>query len=122
MKISFDHIQTNHPAEQAIKTYGATHGDRMTPGCGYAVDISGKVMDNNAYGQGRTAEEVMQQLGMADISVMRDYLTVMSHSMSAEDFHEMQQEGFQPSRMEVKESVTILDHIKAALLKGGTVV
>ena len=122
MKISFEQIQTNHPAEQAIKTYGATQGNKMIPGCGYAVDISGKVMDNNAYGQGRTTEEVMQQLDVADISVMRDYLTVMSHSMSAEDFQKMQQEGFDPSNMEIKESVTILDHIKAALLRGGTVV
>ena len=122
MKISFEQIQTNHPAEQTIKTYGATQGNKTAPVCGYAVDISGKVMDNNAYGQGRTTEEVMQQLGVADISVMRDYLTVMSHSMSAEDFQKMQQEGFDPSNMEIKESVTILDHIKAALLSGGTVV
>lgn len=122
MKISFDPVQTNHPAEQISTTYGTTHTDKMSAFSGFAVDISGKVMDNNAYGQGRTAEEVMQQLGATDLSVMRDYLTVMSNTMSEEDFHKLQEEGYDPSNMDVKDSVTIIDHIKAALLKGGTVV
>lgn len=122
MKISFDQIQTNHPAEQINMTYGATQVDKTSAFSGFAVDISGKVMDNNAYGQGRTAEEVMQKLGATDLSVMRDYLTVMSNTMSAEDFHKLQEEGYDPSNMDVKDSVTIIDHIKAALLKGGTVV
>jgi len=50
---------------------------------------------------------------------MRNQMTVLSHTMSDEDFAKMREEGFDPSEMEPKEAVTILDKIKAELLKSG---
>ena len=87
----------------------------------FALDISGTVTDNSAYaGHGRTAEEVMQKAGMEDITARRNYMAVMSNSMSDEDFAKLQEEGFHPGSTEIDTVVTIVDKIKAALLKGGT--
>ena len=87
---------------------------------GFALDISGTVMDNSAYaGHGRTAEEVMLEAGQQDITAWHNYMAVMSNSMSDEDFAKLQKEGFHPGSMDIETVVTIVDQIKAALLKGG---
>ena len=86
----------------------------------FALDISGTVMDNSAYaGHGRTAEEVMQEAGSQDITTRRNYMAVMSNSMSDEDFARLQKDGFHPGSTDIETVVTIVDEIKAALLKGG---
>ena len=87
---------------------------------GFALDISGTVMDNSAYaGHGRTAEEVMAEAGQQDIAARRNYMAVMSNSMSDEDFAKLQEEGFHPGSTDIETVVTIVDEIKAALAKGG---
>ena len=87
---------------------------------GFALDISGTVMDNSAYaGHGRTAEEIMLEAGQQDITAQRNYMAVMSNTMSDEDFAKLQKEGFHPGSTDIETVVTIVDHIKTALLKGG---
>ena len=87
----------------------------------FALDISGTVTDNSAYaGHGKTAEEVMRMAGQEDIQARRDYMAVMSNCMSDEDFAKLQEEGFHPGSTEIDTVVTIVDRIKAALVKGGT--
>lgn len=88
---------------------------------GFALDISGTVMDNSAYaGHGRTAEEVMLEAGQQDIATRRDYMAVMSNCMSDEDFARLNKEGFHPGSTDIETVVTIVDHIKTAMMKGGT--
>lgn len=88
---------------------------------GFALDISGTVMDNSAYaGHGRTTEEIMLDAGQEDINARRNYMAVMSNSMSDGDFAKLQKEGFHPGSTDVETVVTIVDQIKAALVKGGT--
>lgn len=88
---------------------------------GFALDISGTVMDNSAYtGHGQTAEEVMLEAGQEDITARRNYMAVMSNCMSDEDFARLQEEGFHPGSTDIETVVTIVDHIKTALVKGGT--
>lgn len=90
---------------------------------GFALDISGNVMDNTAYGgHGRTTEDVMQDAGQQDLSARRNYMAVMSNTMSEEDFARLQKEGVNPGDMDIETVVTIVDHIKAALIQGGTTV
>ncbi len=87
---------------------------------GFTLDISGTVMDNSAYaGHGRTVEEIMLEAGQEDITAQRNYMAVMSNCMSDEDFAKLQKEGFHPGSTDIETVVTILDHIKTALLKGG---
>ena len=46
-------------------------------------------------------------------------MTVMAHTMSDEDFAKMAEEGYDPSQMDPRDAVTILDKIKAELVKAG---
>ncbi|MCX4340353.1 MAG: DUF6240 domain-containing protein [Lachnospiraceae bacterium] len=126
MKITFDHNTGNQNVDRATTSYRDTRTAeselRKSSRTGdYALDISGKVMDNNAYGgHGKTAEEVMQDAAAIDVATQTDFMTVMSNTMSKEDFSRLQQEGYHPGDMEIEEVVTIVDTIKAALVKGGT--
>lgn len=88
---------------------------------GFVLDISGTVMDNSAYaGHGRTAEELIREIEQEDVAARRNYMAVMSNSMSDEDFARLQKEGFHPGSTEIETVVTIVDQIKVALAKGGT--
>ncbi|MDR2889913.1 MAG: DUF6240 domain-containing protein [Lachnospiraceae bacterium] len=88
---------------------------------GFALDISGTVMDNTAYGgHGRTTEDVMQEIGQEDITTRRNYMAIMSNTMSEEDFAQLQKDGVDPNNTDIETVVTIVDHIKVALLQGGT--
>ena len=121
MKITFDHSNANQNVDRAATSYRDTRTTRTERAGDYALDISGTVMDNNAYGgHGKTAEEVMQDAGAIDVATQTDFMTVMSNTMSGEDFSRLQQEGYHPGDMEIEEVVTIVDKIKAELVKGGT--
>ena len=121
MKITFDHNTTNQNVDRAATAYRNTQTHKTERTGNYALDISGTVMDNNAYsGHGKTTEEVMQDAGAIDIATQRDYMTVMSNTMSEEDFSRLQKDGYHPGDMNVEEVVTIVDKIKVELMKGGT--
>ncbi len=124
MKITFDNNNTNQNVDRvATTTYRDTHTEKANRTGAFALDISGTVMDNTAYkGHGKTTEEVMQDAGQIDVATRRDYMTVMSNTMSAEDFNRMTKDGYQIGNMDVEEVVTIVDKIKAELMKGGTYV
>ena len=121
MKITFDHSNANQNVDKATTSYRETRTTKTERAGDYALDISGTDMDNNAYGgHGKTAEEVMQDAGAIDVATQTDFMTVMSNTMSGEDFSRLQQEGYHPGDMEIEEVVTIVDKIKAELVKGGT--
>ncbi|MCH5256921.1 MAG: hypothetical protein J1D87_06480 [Lachnospiraceae bacterium] len=122
MKITFENNNTNQNVDKVMTTtYRNTHTEKTNQTSVFALDISGTVMDNTAYkGQGKTAEEVMQDAGQIDLAVQKDYLTVMSNSVSKEDFSRMMKDGYHIGDMDVEEVVTIVDKIKAELIKGGT--
>ncbi len=101
--------------------YGSRSFVGSTESRGFSLDLSSEVTDEEAYrGKGRVPEDVMMNAALTDLDVQRDYMTVMSNCVSDEDFARMQKEGFDPGNMEIHESVTILDHIKTAMLRGGT--
>lgn len=125
MNIRFDGAEgtvRNHTnVDRDTTIYRAAEDTGKVSARGFALDISGTVMDNSAYaGHGRTAEEVMQEAGQQDLTARRNYMAVMSNSMSDEDFAKLQKEGFHPGSEDIETVVTIVDHIKAALVKGGT--
>ena len=86
------------------------------------VDISDEVTDNFKYGdQGKAAERLKAAMGGEEyLAVQRDFMTVMSNSMSAADFQKIKEEGFDVSKMEPEQVVTILDKIKTVLAQAGT--
>ncbi len=126
MNISFNgttetEVRAHSNVGRETTVYRSSEGTGKVQTENFALDISGTVMDNSAYaGHGRTAEEVMQEAGTQDITARRNYMAVMSNSMSDEDFAKLQEEGFHPGSTDIETVVTIVDEIKAALLKGGT--
>lgn len=124
------HITFNHTPSSNVDKVTTSHQTAASAykkaESGYASDISGTVTDNTAYGfygsrnvQGRTAEELMQAAGSEDIALYRNYMAVMSNSMSDEDFAKLQKEGYNPTDMDIETVVTIMDTIKAELIKAG---
>lgn len=126
MNITFEGAETSSArvhtnVGRETTSYSTPKSTGKVEASGFALDISGTVMDNGAYaGHGRTAEEVMLEAGQVDVTAQRNYMAVMSNTMSDEDFAKLQKEGFHPGSTDIETVVTIVDHIKAALLKGGT--
>ena len=90
---------------------------------GFTLDVSGPMMDNTAYEeQTKTVADIMQEAGQMDVATQKDYLVVMSNTMSDEDFARLQKEGGHPGSTEIETVVTIVDEIKAAMAKGGNYV
>ncbi len=113
--------QTHTNVGRETTSYRTPEKPSKASNSGFTLDISGTVMDNSAYkGHGRTAEEVMLDAGQEDITARRNYMAVMSNSMSDEDFARLQKDGVHPGSTDIETVVTIVDHIKAALVKGGT--
>ncbi len=120
MKITFDTMsQVNQNNEKVTRnvraaasvkaySYNVTFDGRERVGFGTEELSKGK---NNIPGTTDSAE--------AQVQNMRDQLTVMSHTMSDEDFAKAGEEGYDLSEMDPQEAVTILDKIKAELLKAG---
>ena len=113
------HTHTNIDRDTTSNIARSSTGNVQSSG--FALDISGTVMDNSAYaGHGRTAEEVMLTAGEQDFANRRNYMAVMSNCTSDEDFAKLYEEGFHPGSTDIETVVTIVDHIKAAMMKGGT--
>lgn len=91
---------------------------------GYSLDITGKVMENAAYGKEDllSAEDIAAKAGLVDVKTQRNYMAVMSNSMSDEDFSELLKDGYNPTHTDIKEQVTSLDKIKAKLAQSGTII
>ena len=91
---------------------------------GFSLDITGKVRENAAYGKEelKSAEEIAQMAGMTNVSLQRDYMAVMSNSMSDEDFAELVKDGVDPTKIPASEVVTNLDKIKIKMAEAGTTI
>ena len=128
MKIDTNHLNHNKNVDMDKTAYGNSYqknATRIVAGMGgISLDISGTVTDNAAYGMGelKSAEEVMQDAGHKDIALQRDYMAVMSNSMSAKDYEKLQEEGISAVDSDIETHVTNLDKIKANLAKSGTVI
>ena len=119
----------NHNANRTDMdiTYSKPSSDisRMrTQEMGFSLDITGKVRENAAYGKEelKSAEEIAQMAGMTDVSVQRDYMAVMSNSMSDEDFAKLMEDGVNPTSIPAGETVTNLDRIKIKMAESGVTI
>ena len=128
MKINFewhDLINKNEKILQAQKNSVSSERDIRRASHNYQqtiVDISDKVKDDFSYfDQGSLAENLSGVMDSDDyVTLQRDFMTVMSNSMSASDFQKMKEEGYDISSMEPEQAVTILDKIKTVLAQAGT--
>ncbi len=123
MKITF--------SEQAIAEIEKKYADRSRAARSRGADALGQTFYAASLGRhqddlpgaggekGKSLIELQQQAENADVGVQRDFMTVMSHTMSAEDYAKMQEEGFDPGSMDPEDVVTIVDKIKAELVRSG---
>lgn len=128
MKIETNTLHHNQNVDMDKTAYGNSYQKNVARTAavmgGISLDISGTVTDNAAYGMGelKSAEEVMQDAGHKDIALQRDYMAVMSNSMSAKDYEKLQEEGISAVDSDIETHVTNLDKIKANLARSGTVI
>lgn len=69
--------------------------------------------------KGKSLTELQQEASNVDVAVLQDFRTVLSHTVSDEDYAKMQEEGFDFSEMDPETAVTIVDKIKAELVRSG---
>lgn len=69
--------------------------------------------------RGKSLIELQQEAQNTNAAVTQDYMTLMSHTLSEEDYAKAREEGFDFSTADVEEVVTIVDKIKAELVKAG---
>lgn len=124
MNVQFDGIgQSTAVDNSRTISYGAAKTSGTDEQSGYSLDISGAVTDNSAYaGHGRTTEDMVCDAMATELVLQSQYLTVMSNSMSEEDFARLSEDGYQPCDTEVGTAVTVVDEIKAVLAEAGVVV
>lgn len=76
-------------------------------------------MPGNVPEKGKSLIEIQQEAQNADVGISQDYMTLMSHTLSEEDYARAQEEGFDFGNMNPEETVTIVDRIKAELVRSG---
>lgn len=117
-----EHANAANKSERGQGTTRQTHSAASIKQ-GYAVDISGKIRDNDAYREhGRCVEDIMQQAQSEDVAVQKNYMAVMSHSMSVKDYVQLMEDGYHAENMDPEQFVSIVDRIKAELAKAGVCV
>lgn len=67
----------------------------------------------------RTLADIQSEAAFTDVGISQDYMTLMSHTMSDADYKKLSEEGFDFAAMNPEEAVTIVDKIKAELVKSG---
>lgn len=117
MKITFQTAE----AEQSVKQQTQV---RTTDAAKKADSVYGAVLlpgENRLLGSGekKSWAEFRQEAQVKDVSVQQDYRTLLSHTMSQEDYARLEEEGFHFESLDPEEAVTILDKIKAQLARSG---
>lgn len=126
MKITFNQQPTTETEKRHIDRryaqYAAGKTESMFAANAAFARVGDRQLDGLAGGnaeKGKSLIELQQEAGNVDAGVQQDYMTLMSHTMSEEDYAKMQEEGFDFSGMDPEEAVTIVDKIKAELVRAG---
>ncbi len=88
---------------------------------GVFTEIGTNAMDNlHAYSKkSRTAADELANVDNFDEKLNRNYMAVMSNTMSGEDFKELVEEGYAPGQMQPEDAVNSLDRMKVKLAQAG---
>lgn len=69
--------------------------------------------------KGKSLIELQQDAGNANVALQQDYMTLLSHTISQEDYAKACEDGFDPRELDQDTAVTIVDKIKAELVRSG---
>lgn len=97
--------------------------NRIVKATDVAMSITGAGSDFSVYeGQKGSKEEILAVAGTMDVKTQLNYMTVMSNTLSDEDYAKLMEEGYSPHDMTPEEAVTVLDEIKVKLAQSGVVI
>lgn len=122
MKITFQNqmIKETESRAEAVRT------DAQRSKKSRAVNAFGAIYESGALPvaqgteestKGKSLIELQQDAGNANVVLQQDYMTLMSHTMSQEDYAKACEEGFDPGELDQDTAVTIVDKIKAELAR-----
>ena len=128
MVVNFNPASDNQKIDTEKISYGPRSRDASAriadEAMGYSLDISGNVTDDAAYGTKElsSVDDIVSDASMKNVKQERNYMAVMSNSMSTEDFGELLKEGYSPADTTIENAVTNLDKIKAKMAESGIVI
>lgn len=124
MKITFyqQSITSENKTEQSTARMDKIQVQRQTvqtSGVAASFESGTNSMFGRRVEKGKSLIEIQQDAGNMDVGISQDYMTLMSNTMSGKDYAKLQEEGFDFGSMEPEEAVTIVDKIKAELVRSG---
>lgn len=99
----------NSKKSGSVNTFGAIYESGQI-----AVPVGNE--ENN---KGKTLIELQQDAANTNVALQQDYMTLLSHTMSQEDYAKACEDGFDPRELDQDTAVTIVDKIKAELVRSG---
>jgi hypothetical protein len=82
-------------------------------------DTTSPATASGTNGNGLTMEDIMEKASTTNPELQKDYMVVMSHCVSSEDYQKLAKDGFTPSDIDAETFVTMADRIKATLASSG---
>jgi len=126
VKITFqqtDAVNTSNKSQLDNVVKNTAKGHEMTKAFLAAPAIGSEDrwfgVSKNGRDKKKSLDDIMQNAEHMDAALLQDYRTVLSNTMSSEDYAKMEEEGFDFSGMDPETAVTIVDKIKAELAKAG---
>lgn len=123
MKITFNTLGTQEAERQYTDKQDVSKAKRGTDAyrTGFLTEQNTPWAQSAFTGRekGKSLIELQQEAGNIDVAAQQDYMTVMSHTMSEEDYARLSEEGFHFDGLDPEEAVTIVDKIKAELARSG---
>lgn len=129
MKINFNTQAMNeyHMEKAGMEKEPVTKGQKSSVYAGTitsfdgASRVCGQETEKKAFGnkEKTSLKEIALQADGTDVESLQNRMLLCAQTMSEEDYSKMQEEGFDPANMTPAETVTILDKIKAEMIKSG---
>lgn len=124
MKISFlqQSIQETkiYGTENRVNVTSQAAGTSKSAGATFTAGQTGMNFSlGNTTEKGKSLIELQEEASFADADNLQDYMTLMSNTMSEEDYAKLEEDGFDFGSMDPEDAVTIVDKIKAEVAKSG---
>ena len=94
-------------------------GNVNTFGAVYESGQMAMPVSNDENNKGKSLIELQQDAANTNVALQQDYMTLLSHTMSQEDYAKACEDGFDPRELDQDTAVTIVDKIKAELVRSG---
>ena len=124
MRIAFQHQMTSETEKRHVDRSHVPHGSEtaqvaVASGAMYAENSQNWAGEPSKTQKGKSLIELQREADGADVTAAQDYMTLMSHTMSEEDYAKLEEDGFDFRSIDPEKAVTIVDRIKAELARSG---